>query len=104
MAPPAGAKPSHIDFGGGSAEAKKAKQKSKERRRHKNGRHPHRGPHAGMPIFGAPTVAPLGQVFRDGGSGCYSKPPTADEVALAFPPVVQTGQEQARLAVVITNP
>jgi hypothetical protein len=38
MAPPAGAKPSHIDFGGGSAEAKKAKQKSKERRKHKNGR------------------------------------------------------------------
>jgi hypothetical protein len=86
MAPPSGAELSHIDFGGGSAEAKKAKQRSKDRRKHKTGRQQPPDPHAGMPIFGSLTVAPLGQAFGEGGPGPYSQPPTADEVAVVFPP------------------
>ena len=88
MAPPSGAKPSHIDFGGGSAEAKSAKQRSKDRRKHKTGRQHPPDPHAGMPLFGSLTVAPLGQAFGEGGPGPYSQPPTAEEVALVFPPTV----------------
>jgi hypothetical protein len=67
MAPPAGDKSSHIDFGEGSAAAKKAKKTSSERRRSRKGRQP---PPAdaddGKPLFGALTMAPLAQVFKDG--------------------------------------
>jgi hypothetical protein len=87
MAPPGeGWKSSNIDFGGGSAAAKKAKKKSKERRRHNTGRQP---PPAGadavlQPLSGALTLAPLAQVFKDGGT----QTPTADEVVLVFTPLV----------------
>jgi hypothetical protein len=83
MAPPSGYGSSHIDFGGGSAAAKRAKKTSSERRRSRKGRQP---PPAdadgGKPLFGALVMAPLAQVFKDGGS----KPPTAAEVALIFTP------------------
>ena len=39
---------------------------------------------AGQPLFGALTLAPLAQVFKDGGT----KTPTADEVVLVFTPLV----------------
>jgi hypothetical protein len=84
MAPLDGWKTSHIDFGGGSAAAQKAKKKSAERRRHRKGRQPPPGAGAGKPLFGALTMAPLAQVFKDGDT----QPPTAADVALVFTPTV----------------
>jgi hypothetical protein len=80
-----GIKSSHIDFGGGSAVAKKAKKGSSERRKSRKGRKPLQTDASdGKPLFGELTMAPLAQVFKDGGS----KPPTAADVALVFTPMV----------------
>ena len=84
MAAPDGWKASHISYGGGSAAAQKAKKKSAERRRHRKGRQPLPDADANQALFGALTMAPLAQVFKDGGT----QPPTADEVALVFTPIV----------------
>jgi hypothetical protein len=76
---------SFINFGGGSAAVKKAKKGSSERRKSRKGRKPHRtDANDGKPLFGDLTMAPLAQVFKDGGS----KPPTAADIALVFTPVV----------------
>ena len=88
-----GTKSSHIDFGGGSAAAKKAKKGSSERRKSRKGRKPPRTDASdGKPLFGELTMAPLAQVFKDGGS----KPPTAADVALVFTPVVLQHRSRAR--------
>jgi hypothetical protein len=80
-----GGKASHIDFGGGSAAAKKAKKGSSARRKPRKGRQsPRPGADDGMPLFGELTMAPLVQVFKDGGS----KPPAEADIALVFTPVV----------------
>jgi hypothetical protein len=113
MAPPAGFKSSHIDFGGGggSAAAKRAKKTSSEASdaslARKGRQPPPAGADGGKPLFGALTMAPLAQVFKDGGS----KPPTAADVALVFTPVVlqhliadPVGPEGVSLAMGLTNP
>jgi hypothetical protein len=92
-----GTKSSHINFGGGSAAAKKANKDSSERRKSRKGRKPPRtGANNGKPLFGELTMAPLAQVFKDGGS----KPPTAADVALVFtpvrPPTLVGGSSRAR--------
>ena len=84
MAAPDGLESSRINFGEGTAAAQKAQKKSKERRKHRKGRQPPPGADASMPLFGALTMAPLAQVLKDGGT----QPPTADEVALVFTPIV----------------
>jgi hypothetical protein len=69
---------SNIDFGGGSAAAKKAKKASSARRKARKGRHSQADAGDGMPLFGELVMAPLAQVFKDG--GC--KPPAEADIAL----------------------
>jgi hypothetical protein len=64
-----GTKASQIDFGGGPAAAKKAKKDSSVRRKSRKGRQPPRADaDDGKPLFGELAMAPLAQVFKDGGS------------------------------------